>query len=75
MSEWNKKEYIEEFTKCDACELLQSCIKSGKVIEITHRRDSLRHYSNTIGYECNMNEYMTWNFDTCRHNKDENCSC
>lgn len=73
------QEYVEEFTKCDDCEFLQSCINNGVVIEITHRRDSLRHYTNKIGYECNMTKSekdgnMSCNLKTCRHNENGKCT-
>lgn len=46
------KPHKDQFTKCDSCEYLSTCVDEGNVIDITSRDDISRHYTCGIGCNC-----------------------
>lgn len=50
--EFVKEPYVEKYTKCDKCELLQECISTGNVVETTMDIDGRRHFVIGLGVMC-----------------------
>lgn len=49
---FRRKPYVEKYTKCDKCELLQECEAEGRLMEITTEQDTSQHYTIGFGYPC-----------------------
>lgn len=47
-----KKPYVEKYTKCDKCKLLEECKEEGRLIEVTTEQDSSQHYIMGCGDPC-----------------------
>lgn len=47
-----KEPYVEKYTKCDKCKLLEECKEEGRLIEVTTEQDSSQHYIMGCGYPC-----------------------
>lgn len=47
-----KEPYVEKYTKCDKCKLLEECKEEGRLIEVTTEQDSSQHYIMGRGDPC-----------------------
>ncbi len=48
--------YTETDTRCDKCDLLNTCLEADGLLDITKMSDSRKHYLPSMGFECKLKE-------------------